>query len=194
MGASPKGYHTAPRLAGCSVRNSKGNIMTKTATPSQIRNMARVESKADLNQAQRLALVSLANNKENRAIAQSDVADVVSKTLAGHYQQKPEAAQLIIRAACLLEAAIFDPLFSEFNGHRDQIPGLFVALEDPYAAVSTAKAEKVAKLQSAGLSPSQIETIVGNDKALTKARTSTGSAKVRKACATFIAKYGQKSA
>lgn len=165
--------------------------MAKTLTPSQIRTATRVEEKQALNQSQRLALVSLANNKENRNIAMADVADVVGKTLAGHYQQKPEAAQLVVRAACLLEGALFDPLFVGFNGHKDQLPGLFVALADPFAAVSTAMAEKAAALQSAGLTHDQISKLVGSDAKLKKAATATSALKVRKACHAFAQKYGQ---
>lgn len=164
--------------------------MAKTLTPSQIRNAARIESKTELNQSQRLALVSLSNNKENRAVAAADAADVVSKTLAGHYQQKPEAASLIIRTACGLEAALFDPLFAGFNGHKDQLPGLFAALADPYSALGASRAVRTRKLLDGGATPDQAAKIVGSDAALNKASASKAADKVRKLCSAFVVKYG----
>jgi hypothetical protein len=163
--------------------------MSKKQTPSQLATIARVTTKQELNQTQRLSLVSLNNCKENRAVAAADVADVVLKTLRGHFQQKPEVAAAFVRAASGLEAPLFDPLFSGFTGHKSQLPDLFNAMLDPFAALSVARAIQVSRLGQIGLDADNIAKVLGSDAKLIKASTAKTAEKIRAKCAAFHAAY-----
>jgi hypothetical protein len=163
--------------------------MSKKQTPSQLATTARISTKQELNQTQRLALVSLNPNKENKAVAAADVADVVLKTLRGHFQQKPEAASAFIRAASGLEAPLFDSLFTNFTGHKSQLPDLFNAMLDPFAALTTARAVRAARLMSGGESADAVVKLLGSDAKLIKASTAKTAEKVRQKAAAFHAAY-----
>jgi hypothetical protein len=180
--------NTAEMNAVSNVSPVETAVPVKKVTPSQQRAADLLAVKKSGTDLQRLTLVHIANNKQNRA-ASTDVAQsVIEKTLKGHFQapQNGDYAAVIVRAACGLEAAMFDRAFMGFVGNKSQHAHLLEILSDPYAFLNAELAGRRAARQSGDVNTADEKA----QKAVDKAMDSKGAEKVRKLCATFLATYG----